>query len=75
LGFASTAAAAVLYLEQTFGAELSHLRPPELYQASQYLQIDEVSRAHLELVVSSDGTRKGSLLSVLDQTRSAAGAA
>jgi DNA mismatch repair protein MutS len=67
-------AAVVLYLEQTFGAELSHLRPPELYQANQYLQIDEVSRAHLELVMSSDGTRKGSLLSVLDQTRTAAGA-
>ncbi|HZY58886.1 MAG TPA: DNA mismatch repair protein MutS, partial [Candidatus Binataceae bacterium] len=70
----AAAAAAVLYLEQTFGAELSHLRPPELYQANQYLQIDEVSRAHLELVMSSDGTRKGSLLSVLDQTRTAAGA-
>ncbi len=68
------AGAALLYLEQTFGGELAHLRPPELYQASQYLQIDEVSRAHLELVVSSDGTRKGSLLSVLDQTRTAAGA-
>src|SRR5271166_261099 len=41
---AAAAAAALLYLEQTFGAELSHLRPPELYQASEYLQIDEVSR-------------------------------
>ena len=71
---AAAAAAALLYLEQTFGAELSHLRPPELYQASEYLQIDEVSRAHLELVVSSDATRKGSLLAVLDQTRTAAGA-
>ncbi len=70
----AAAAAALLYLEQTFGAELSHLRPPELYQASEYLQIDEVSRAHLELVVSSDATRKGSLLAVLDQTRTAAGA-
>jgi DNA mismatch repair protein MutS len=65
---------ALLYLEQTFGAEMAHLRPPELYRASQYLQVDEVSRAHLELVVSSDGTRKGSLFSVLDQTRTAAGA-
>ncbi len=71
---AAAAAAALLYLEQTFGAELSHLRPPELYRASEYLQIDEVSRAHLELVVSSDATRKGSLLAVLDQTRTAAGA-
>ncbi len=71
---AAAAGAALLYLEQTFGAELGHLQPPELYQASQYLQVDEVSRSHLELVVSSDGTRKGSLLSVVDQTRTAAGA-
>jgi DNA mismatch repair protein MutS len=71
---ALAAGVALLYLEQTFGAELAHLRAPEVHQASQYLQIDEVSRAHLELVVSSDGTRKGSLLSVLDQTRTAAGA-
>jgi DNA mismatch repair protein MutS len=71
---ALAAGVALLYLEQTFGAELAHLRAPEVYQASQYLQIDEVSRAHLELVVSSDGTRNGSLLSVLDETRTAAGA-
>ncbi len=71
---AAAAGAALLYLEQTFGTELAHLRPPALYQASQYLQVDEVSRCHLELVVSSDGTRTGSLLSVLDETRTAAGA-
>ncbi|HEY2107066.1 MAG TPA: DNA mismatch repair protein MutS [Candidatus Binataceae bacterium] len=71
---AAAAGAAMLYLEQTFGAELGHLRPPELYQASQYLQVDEVSRSHLELVVSSDGSRQGSLLSIVDQTRTAAGA-
>ena len=74
MALAAAAGAAVLYLEQTFGSDLGHLRPPEIYQASQYLQVDEVSRAHLELVRTSDGTRKGSLLSVLDQTRTAAGA-
>jgi len=73
-GLKTAAAAAVLYLEGTFGSDLAHLQPPRIYQASEYLQIDEVSRAHLELVLSSDGTRKGSLLSVLDQTRTAAGA-
>jgi DNA mismatch repair protein MutS len=70
----AAAGAAVLYLEATFGSDLAHLRPPQIYQASEYLQIDEVSRAHLELVISSDATRKGSLLSVLDETRTAAGA-
>ena len=36
--------------------------------------VDEVSRRHLELVVSSDGTRRGSLLSVLDETLTPVGA-
>jgi DNA mismatch repair protein MutS len=68
------AGAALLYLERTFGAELAHLCMPEIYQAEEYLQIDEISRSHLELVLASDGSRKGSLLSVLDETRTAAGA-
>src|SRR5258708_36812059 len=36
--------------------------------------VDEVSGRHLELVVSSDGTRRGSLLSVLDETLTPVGA-
>ena len=68
------AAAALLYLEQTFGQELSHLGAPRRYAASEHLEIDETSRAHLELVRSSDGSRAGSLLAVLDETRTAAGA-
>ena len=36
--------------------------------------VDEVSRRHLELVISSDGTRRGSLLSVLDETLTPVGA-
>src|SRR5258708_848899 len=36
--------------------------------------VGEVSRRHLELVVSSDGTRRGSLLSVLDETLTPVGA-
>jgi DNA mismatch repair protein MutS len=38
------------------------------------LQIDEVAQAHLELVRSSDGGKKGSLLSVVDATRTSPGA-
>ena len=68
------AGAALVYVEETFGRELAHLRPPQLYRAAEYMLVDEVSRRHLELVISSDGTRRGSLLSVLDQTLTPVGA-
>jgi DNA mismatch repair protein MutS len=74
LHLGQAAAAALLYLEQTFGQELSHLGAPRRYTASEYLEVDETSRAHLELIRSSDGSRTGSLLAVLDETRTAAGA-
>ncbi|HVB82117.1 MAG TPA: DNA mismatch repair protein MutS [Candidatus Binataceae bacterium] len=68
------AGAALVYVEETFGRELAHLRPPHLYRAAEYMLVDEVSRRHLELVISSDGTRRGSLLSVLDETLTPVGA-
>ncbi|MGZ6175603.1 MAG: DNA mismatch repair protein MutS [Candidatus Binataceae bacterium] len=68
------AGAALLYVEETFGRELAHLRPPHLYRAAEYMLVDEVSRRHLELVISSDGTCRGSLLSVLDETLTPVGA-
>jgi DNA mismatch repair protein MutS len=70
----SAAGAALVYVEETFGRELAHLRPPHLYRAAEYMLVDEVSRRHLELVISSDGTRRGSLLSVLDETLTPVGA-
>jgi DNA mismatch repair protein MutS len=68
------AGAALIYVEETFGRELAHLRPPHLYRAAEYMLVDEVSRRHLELTISSDGTRRGSLLSVLDETLTPVGA-
>jgi len=38
------------------------------------LQIDEIAQSHLELVRSSDGSRRGALLSVIDETATAPGA-
>ncbi len=70
----AAAGAALIYVEETFGRELAHLRPPRLYRAAEYMLVDEVSRRHLELVASSDGTRRGSLLSVLDETLTPVGA-
>ena len=68
------AGAALIYVEQTFGRELAHLRPPHPYRAAEYMLVDEVSRRHLELVVSSDGTRRGSLVAVLDESLTPVGA-
>ena len=36
--------------------------------------VDETTRRHLELIASTDGARKGSLLSILDETLTAVGA-
>ena len=71
---AAVAGAALGYVEENFGRDLAHLQPPRLYRAAEFMQVDEVSRRHLELVASSDGTRSGSLLSILDQTLTPIGA-
>jgi DNA mismatch repair protein MutS len=70
----AAAGAALGYVEQNFGRDLAHLRPPRLYRAAEFMLVDEVSRRHLELVASSDGTRSGSLLSILDETLTPVGA-
>ena len=71
---AIAAGAALRYVEENFGRDLAHLHPPELYCAAEYMLVDEVSRRHLELVTSSDATRTGSLLSILDETLTPIGA-
>jgi DNA mismatch repair protein MutS len=68
------AGAALAYVEQTFGRDLAHVTLPRAYRATEYMIVDEVTRRHLELISSSDGARRGSLLSVLDETLTAVGA-
>ena len=70
----AVAGAALGYVEENFGHDLAHLRPPRLYRAAEFMLVDEVSRRHLELIASSDGTRIGSLLSILDETLTPVGA-
>jgi len=71
---ARAAGIALLYVENTFGHDLAHLEAPRLYRIAEYMLVDETTRRHLELVASTDGARKGSLLSILDETLTAAGA-
>jgi len=70
------AAGAVLhYLEQTQRSALPHIRRIAPYTAGDYLLIDRVSRRNLELVERSRPMpgKAGTLLSVMDRTRTAAG--
>src|SRR5208282_5265951 len=69
---ARAAGIALLYVESTFGHDLAHLEAPRLYRIAEYMLVDETTRRHLELVASTDGARKGSLLSILDETLTAA---
>src|SRR6202522_845176 len=71
---AHTAGIALLYVEDTFGHALAHIAAPRLYRIAEYMLVDETTRRHLELIASSDGARKGSLLSILDETLTAVGA-
>ena len=69
------AAGAVLaYLEANVAGALKVLCDLELYEPSSYLVLDETTRVNLELVAGYDGQRKGSLLAVLDRTRTPMGA-
>ena len=70
----TAAGTAIAYLEATFGPELAHLRPPEVYQVGRYMLVDENARRHLELTISSDGAKAGSLLGVLDESATPMGA-
>jgi DNA mismatch repair protein MutS len=71
---AGAAGAALGYVTENFGDNLSHLRPPEPYSVTEFMLVDETTRRHLELVTSSDGGRSGSLLGVLDETLTPVGA-
>jgi DNA mismatch repair protein MutS len=71
---AAAATAALRYVEENFGRDLAHLNAPVFYRAAAYMMVDETTRRHLELVAASDGSRRGSLLSILDETVTAAGA-
>ncbi|MGH7923520.1 MAG: DNA mismatch repair protein MutS [Candidatus Binatus sp.] len=71
---AHAAGIALLYVEDTFGRDLAHIAAPRLYRIAEYMLVDETTRRHLELIASTDGARKGSLLSILDETLTAVGA-
>jgi len=70
------AAGAILYyLEETQKNALPHIRKILLYQETDYLLIDRMTRKNLELTERiSDNSTQGTLISVLDQTKTPGGA-
>ena len=69
------AAGAILaYLEDRSPGAVQVLTALEPYRASQFLMLDENTQSNLELVRSFGGGRHGSLLGVMEPTRTAMGA-
>ncbi len=62
------------YLISTQKADLSYLKAPELFAAGRYMELDYATRRNLELTESlRSGEKRGSLLWVLDKTRTPMG--
>jgi DNA mismatch repair protein MutS len=58
----------VHYLRDTQKAQLAHVRTIAFRESADAMVIDPSTLKHLEVVVSSEGTRTGSLLGEIDQT-------
>lgn len=66
---------ALSYLKETQKISLSYLKQVRLYFKNEYMEIDLSSRRNLELTSTMrDKSKKGSLLGVLDKTRTSMGA-
>ena len=68
------AGALLYYLEQTQKMNLKHIQTIDFYKIEEFMMLDMNSRRNLELVETMrDRNRKGTLLWVLDQTKTAMG--
>lgn len=70
----SAAGALLDYLELTQAGNPVHLSAPSRRATAGFMAIDPATRASLEIDRTQKGTRKGSLLSVIDRTKTGAGA-
>ena len=64
----------IAYLDHAGRGKLPLLLPPVARAGEAYLAMDEATRASLEILVSSQGTRRGSLVEALDRCVTGAGA-
>jgi DNA mismatch repair protein MutS len=69
------AGAVIYYVSETQKQKLAHLTRIETYRLDKYLLIDELSRQNLELTKNiRTGSRRATLLGILDRTATAMGA-
>ena len=64
----------VAYLDHVGRGRLPFLLPPVAREAAGHMAMDEATRASLELLVSAQGARKGSLIDAVDRCVTGAGA-
>ncbi len=70
----TAAGAALAYVRNLKNDDLKHINSLRYYSLENYMQIDEISRHNLELLKSIRySTRQGSLISIIDQTKTAMG--
>ncbi|MBA3814924.1 MAG: DNA mismatch repair protein MutS [Parachlamydiaceae bacterium] len=63
------------YLQDSLCLPIGHVKEVQVYTTSQYMAIDRATQRHLELTESlSDGSRRNTLLNILDQTCTPMGA-
>jgi DNA mismatch repair protein MutS len=70
----AAAGALVDYVDLTQKGRLPRLAPPQRLSGGAVMEIDAATRRNLELMKTLSGERKGSLLSVIDDTVTGAGA-
>ncbi len=62
------------YLQETQRVNLSHLNKISVYNPSDYMILDYATKRNLEIIASmQEGSREGTLISVLDKTQTAMG--
>jgi len=64
----------IAYLDHAGRGKLPFLLPPSARERQGHLTMDEATRASLEVLVSTQGTRKGSLIDAVDRCVTGAGA-
>ena len=71
----NAAGALLQYLQDTLCLPIDHVREISIFSSSQYMTLDRTTQRNLELTNSlQDGSRKNTLLAILDQTRTPMGA-
>ncbi|MCX6151931.1 MAG: DNA mismatch repair protein MutS [Ignavibacteriales bacterium] len=74
--YSGTVAAGIVlnYLQETQKVNLSHINKIGKYNPSDYMLLDFSTKRNLEIIFSmQDGSREGSLISILDKTETAMG--